>query len=160
MRSVCVFIGFLLITFSAAGLGGLFTANGVRDWYPTLHKPAWNPPGRVFGPVWTFLYCCIAVAGYLTWRKAGFAGCKWTMLAFAVQLVLNAAWSGIFFGMRQPGWAFAEIVLLWAAILVTMVGVFRISVWPGALLLPYLLWVSFASVLNLVLWRMNIAGTT
>ncbi len=158
MRSALVCIGFLLITFIAAGIGGVFTAPGVRDWYPSLHKPTWTPPAWLFGPVWTVLYLCVAIAGFLAWRQAGFRGAKLAMALFILQLVLNAAWSWVFFGLRQPGWGFVEIVLLWAAILATMVALFSVSTWSGLLFVPYLLWVTCAAALNFAIWRMNLPG--
>jgi translocator protein len=155
MRSTLIFLAFLLASFAAAAIGGFTTGSGVRDWYPPLNKPTWTPPSWLFGPVWTLLYLCIAVAGFLAWRKAGFAGAKWTMLLFALQLILNAAWSWIFFGLRQPGWAFVEITLLWLSILATMLALFRITPIAGVLFVPYLLWVTFAAGLNFAIWRLN-----
>lgn len=156
MRTVLVCVGFFLVVFAAAGVGGLASGSGVRDWYPTLAKPAWTPPAWLFGPVWTVLYACIAVAGFLAWRKAGFAGARGTFLLFGVQLVLNAAWSWLFFGLRQPGLAFVEIVVLWAAIAATTVALFRVTMPAGVLFVPYLLWVTFAAALNLAIWRLNL----
>ena len=155
MRTALVFLGFLLITFAAAGLGGLFTASGVRDWYPTLARPTWTPPAWLFGPVWTVLYISIAVAGFLAWRKVGFGAAKGTMTLFIVQLSLNAIWSGVFFGLREPGWAFVVIVLLWLAIAATTIALLRVAVLSGLLFVPYLLWVTFASALNFAIWRLN-----
>lgn len=155
MRPTLTFLAFLAASFAAAAVGGIATASGVRDWYPTLNKPSWTPPSWLFGPVWTVLYACIAIAGFLAWRKAGYGGARWAMLLFALQLILNAAWSWLFFGLRQPGWALAEIVLLWAAILATTVAFFRISAPAGLLFVPYLLWVTFAAVLNGAIWRLN-----
>lgn len=155
MRSILVLIGFLAASFAAAAAGGIATASSVREWYPTLAKPAWTPPAWLFGPVWTVLYACIGVAGFLAWRRAGFAGARAAMLLFATQLVLNAAWSWLFFGLRRPGWAFAEIVVLWLAIVATTAALFRISRAAGALFMPYLLWVTFASALNFEIWRLN-----
>jgi tryptophan-rich sensory protein len=155
VRQIAIYIGFLIVVFAAAGIGGYFTGPGVREWYPSLDKPAWTPPGWVFGPVWTALYVCIATAGFVAWRRVGFAGARGTFALFGVQLVLNAAWSWIFFGLRQPGWGFAEIVVLWGAILATAVALFRVSRGAGVLFVPYLLWVTFAAVLNFAIWRLN-----
>jgi tryptophan-rich sensory protein len=155
MRNAVALIGFLLAVASAATFGGYFTASGVRDWYPTLAKPPWQPPAWIFGPVWTVLYLLIATAGFLAWRHTAFTARRMAMPLFAIQLLLNAAWSWIFFGLRQPGWAFAEILLLWTAILATTVTFFRLSRPAGALLIPYLLWVTFASALNFEIWRLN-----
>lgn len=155
MRSTLVFLAFLFATFAAAGIGGLFTGPGVRDWYPALNKPTWTPPAWLFGPVWTLLYLSIAIAGFLAWRQAGFTGAKWTMVLFTLQLILNAAWSWVFFGLRQPGWGFAEIVALWVSILATNIALFQVSRTAGILFVPYLLWVTFASGLNFAIWRLN-----
>ena len=155
MRSTLVFLTFLLAVIAAAAIGGLFTGPGVRNWYPSLNRPTWTPPPWLFGPVWTLLYLGMAVAGFLAWRKAGFAGAKWAMLLFTLQLILNAAWSWIFFGQRQPGWAFAEIVLLWTSILATTIAFFRVSRTAGMLFVPYLLWVTFAAALNWTICRLN-----
>ena len=155
MHNTLVLVGFFLVTFAAAAIGGLSTGSGVRNWYPTLAKPTWTPPAWLFGPVWTVLYICIAIAGFLAWRRAGFGGAKWALTLFAVQLMLNAAWSWVFFGLHQPGWAFAEIILLWASILATTVALFTVSIWAGLLFMPYLLWVTFAAGLNFAIWRLN-----
>ena len=155
MRNTLVLVGFFLVTFAAAAIGGLSTGPSVRNWYPTLAKPTWTPPAWLFGPVWMVLYICIAIAGFLAWRRAGFGGAKWTLTLFAVQLILNAAWSWVFFGLHQPGWAFAEIILLWASILATTAALFTVSTWAGVLFVPYLLWVTFAAGLNFTIWRLN-----
>ncbi len=160
MKSVIVLMGFLLLVMLVALLGGLATGQGVRDWYPTLSKPSWTPPAWLFGPVWTLLYLGMAVSGWLVWREAeargmGWSGVKWAMILFALQLVLNAGWSWLFFAWRMPGWALVEIVVLWCAILVTSLLFFRVSTTAGILLVPYLMWVSFAALLNGAIWRMN-----
>src|SRR5690606_24204141 len=124
----------------------------IEGWYRTIEKPSWNPPGWIFGPVWTTFYILMAV---VVWRPAGFAAAAMPLSLFAVQLVLNIAWSWIFFGLHQPGWAFAQIVLLWLAIAATTAAFYRSSPVAGSMMLPYLAWVSFASVLNFTIWRMN-----
>jgi tryptophan-rich sensory protein len=159
MRQAAVFLAFLLAVFAAAGVGGYFTGPAVRDWYPALAKPSWTPPAWVFGPVWTILYLMIATAGFLAWRKAGLRGAKWTFVLFAAQLVLNAAWSWVSFGLRQPAWAFAEIVVLWATILATTIALLRVTRPAGLLFVPYLLWTTYAAALNFAIWRMNHPGT-
>jgi translocator protein len=147
--------GFLALCFGVAALGSVFTSSAMPEWYMSLEKPAFNPPSWVFGPVWTVLYAMMAVAAWLVWREAGFDGATAALSLFFVQLALNLAWSGIFFGLREPGWALVEIVVLWAAILGTIVLFFRHSSLAGWLLVPYLLWVSFAAVLNAAIWRLN-----
>ena len=146
---------FVVVCLSAGGLGALATTPEIQGWYKTLAKPSWNPPDSVFGPVWTTLFVLMGVAAWLVWQQGGFKTAAKPLLLFAVQLALNVAWSWIFFGLHQPGWACAEIVILWLAILATTVAFFRCSKFAGWLLVPYLAWVSFASVLNITIWRMN-----
>jgi benzodiazapine receptor len=146
---------FIAVTFAAAGLGAFFTSTSVSHWYPTLRKPSWNPPGWIFGPVWTVLYLMMAVAAWLIWRKQGFDGATGALGLFALQLALNALWSPLFFGLRNPLAGLVDIVPLWAAILATLVCFWKISPLAGALLAPYWLWVCFATALNFMIWRMN-----
>jgi len=145
---------FYLVCFLAAGLGSLFTMASVGGWYTTLVKPSWRPPDWIFGPVWTVLYATMAVAGWLVWRRGGLASVP-ALRWFAAQLVLNVGWSVVFFGLRMPGLAFAEILALWLAIAATLMTSWRVSRPAGILLIPYLLWVSFATVLNFAIWRLN-----
>lgn len=147
-----VFVGVCL----AVGLlGSIATTPEVGGWYRTLNKPTWNPPDSVFGPVWTALYITMGIAAWLVWKKWGFSAARIPLGLFGLQLVLNAAWSWIFFGMHRPDLAFVEILFLWLAIVATMVAFFRCSQLAGWLLTPYLAWVSFAAVLNFTIWRMN-----
>ena len=155
MRALLVLAGFIALTLAVAGVGGWFTSMGQPEWYATLAKPSWNPPSWVFGPVWTALYIGMAVAAWLVWREAGFDGASAALTAFGIQLGLNLAWSGLFFALRSPGWALAEILVLWIAILATVILFFRHSTPAGWLLVPYLLWVSFAAVLNGAIVRLN-----
>jgi translocator protein len=144
--------GWLLLCFAAASFGGLFLPG---EWYASLKKPSWNPPGWLFGPVWTALYTMMAVAAWLVWQRGGFATQRGPLTLFLVQLALNAAWTPLFFGLHRPGAAFAEIVLLWLAIVATIIAFRRASRPATLLLVPYLAWVSFAAALNLALWRLN-----
>lgn len=146
---------FLIVCLGTAGLGAAWTNLSVGDWYAAIKKPSWNPPNWLFGPVWTALYIGMAVAAWLVWRKNGLADAWLPLLLFAVQLFLNAAWSALFFGMRSPGIAFADIVLLWFAILATIVAFGRVSGLAATLLVPYLAWVSFATALNGAIWSAN-----
>lgn len=152
VRRVLALIGWLLLCFAAAAFGGLFMPG---DWYAGLKKPSWNPPGWVFGPVWTTLYVMMAVAAWLVWKHGGFAVQRRPLMLFLVQLVLNAAWTPLFFGMHQPGLAFAEIVLLWLAIVATFAAFRSVTRTAAWLLAPYLAWVGFAAALNFTLWRLN-----
>ena len=145
----------LVVCLGVGGLGAIATTPEIEGWYRTISKPTWNPPDSVFGPVWTALYILMAIAAWLVWRPAGFKAAAFPLSLFGAQLLLNVAWSWIFFGLHQPGWAFVEIVILWLAIVATTVAFFRCSNVAGWLIVPYLAWVSFASVLNFTIWRMN-----
>jgi tryptophan-rich sensory protein len=138
---------------AVGAVGGIVTASSVDTWYPGLNKPSWNPPDSVFGPVWTLLYVMIAVSAWIVWRRRGSVDIRAAMLLFALQLALNTGWSMIFFGLRQPGYAFLEIVLLWLSIAATIAAFARISKAAAWLLIPYLAWVSFATALNFAIWR-------
>lgn len=148
---------FIVVCLGTGGLGAIATTPEIDGWYRTLTKPAWNPPDSVFGPVWTTLFVLMAIAAWLVWKPEGFKTAAVPLTLFAVQLVLNVSWSWIFFGMHQPGWAFVDVVILWLAIVVTMVAFFRRSQLAGWLLVPYLGWVSFAAVLNFTIWRLNLS---
>lgn len=147
---------FAALNFMALALGGILTAPGVASWYPYIAKPAGTPPDWVFGPIWTTLFVMMALSGWLVWRRAGReAASRPAFLLYGIQLALNVAWSGLFFAMRQFGWALAEIVMLWVAIAATA-GLFRRHSRAAALLLaPYLLWVGYAIWLNFGVWRLN-----
>ena len=144
--------GWLLVCFAAGGIGSFFMPDA---WYAAINKPTWNPPGWLFGPVWSALYAMMAVAAWLVWRQGGFAMQRRPLGVFFVQLALNSLWSPLFFGLHSPGLAFAEIILLWAAIATTITVFRRVHGVAALLLVPYLLWVSFASLLNFTLWRLN-----
>ena len=143
---------FLVLCFAVASLGGLTTTPNIPNWYAGLAKPSWTPPGWLFGPVWSALYLSMAVAAWLVWRKGN---AQIPMILFAVQLALNAAWSWLFFGLHSPSIAFLDIILLWAAIATTTIVFWRQSLLAGLLFVPYLVWVSFAAVLNFSIWRLN-----
>ncbi|TNF72501.1 MAG: tryptophan-rich sensory protein [Acidobacteria bacterium] len=151
MSSLIALTVFFLLSFAAALFGAQFPPG---DWYAQLEKPSWNPPNWVFAPVWTILYAAMAVAAWLVWRE-GTSERRAPLAFWTLQLVLNALWSWIFFGLHRPGWAAIEIGLLWIAILATTILFFRVRRVAGALLLPYLAWVSFAAVLNVALWWLN-----
>ena len=152
IASILVLLGFVGACALAASMGAVFRPG---DWYERLAKPSWRPPNRLFAPVWALLYLSIAVSGWLVWRTSGFAGAALPLAIYAVQLVLNAAWTPIFFGLHRIGSAFVEIVLLWLAIVATIAVFYPVH--PGAawLMLPYLAWVGFAAALNFAIWRLN-----
>jgi tryptophan-rich sensory protein len=147
-------IGWLLVTAAAAALGGLASARA-GEFYATLERPSWAPPAAVFGPVWTTLYVLMAVAAWLVWRERGFAGARVALALYLAQLALNALWTWLFFAWRQGALALAEIVVLWLALAATVVAFRRVRPLAGALLLPYLAWVSFATALTAAVWRAN-----
>lgn len=150
-RSALMLLGFIAITFAVAAFGGQF---GPGAWYAGLRKPSWNPPNWIFAPVWTLLYLLMATAAWLVWRSEAKER-RVSLALYFVQLALNGLWSWIFFGLQNPGAAFVDIVALWLAIVLTIAAFRPVRPLAAGLLLPYLAWVTFASALNLALWRMN-----
>ncbi len=150
-RSVISLIVAVALPLIVGGVGGIATSSSVTTWYPSLNKPSFNPPGWIFGPVWTTLYVMMGVASWRVWRKGERQALSW----YGIQLALNLLWSVLFFGLRQPGAALVEIVVLWAAILVTAVKFARVDTLAGVLMVPYQLWVSFAAILNGAIWWLN-----
>jgi tryptophan-rich sensory protein len=144
---------FLLVTLAVGGTASLFTEPSIPTWYAGLIKPSFNPPNWVFAPVWTTLYVLMAVAAWRVWRKTGLKDIA--LYAFWAQLFLNFCWSGIFFGLHQPGWALAELLLLDLALVATLALFWTRDRIAGLLLAPYLAWTSFASLLNYEIWRLN-----
>ncbi len=146
----------IIICELAGVIGSMFTAPAIPGWYAGLAKPSFNPPNWVFGPVWTALYAMMGLAAYLVYEKGRRRPeVKKALTVFAIQLVLNALWSVVFFGGRQLLGGVVVIVLLWLMILVTIRLFSRISKAAAYLLIPYILWVSFASVLNISLFVLN-----
>jgi benzodiazapine receptor len=146
----------LTVVLAAGGIGSLATTRAIPTWYKSLVKPSFNPPEWLFGPAWTMLYLLMAVAVFLVWKQGfGVPGVKLALAVFLVQLVLNALWSVLFFGLRSPLAGLVEIAVLWVAILATIILFFRVSVPAGVMLLPYIAWVSFAAVLNAAIFVLN-----
>lgn len=152
MTEIVALLGFIAAVAAVASTGAFFPPD---KWYQALRKPRWCPPNWLFGPAWTVLYLMIAVSGWLVWRKAGLAGAAGAFATYALQLLLNGAWSGIFFGLRRMDLALAELVLLWLAILATIMAFAAHDALAAWLLVPYLAWVSFAGALNAALLRAN-----
>ncbi len=149
-------LGCIVLCEAAGLIGGIFTAQSVTTWYASLAKPAINPPAWVFGPVWTTLYVLMGISLFLVWRNSGETSLRRAALGlFFAQLILNALWSFIFFGLRNPGWAVVEIVVLWACILATIILFRKLHRTAAWLLVPYILWVTFAAVLNFAVWQLN-----
>lgn len=146
----------IVVSELAGVVGSLFTTPSVASWYPTLVKPAFNPPAWVFGPIWTTLFALMGIAAYLVWKRGlNRKDVKIALVIFIGQLVLNTLWSIIFFSWHSPGGAFAEVILLWLAILATIITFARVSKPAAWLLAPYILWVSFAAYLNYAIWALN-----
>lgn len=145
-------LGWILLCFAAAAIGAYFDPG---SWYELLEKPAWTPPNWVFPVVWPLLYLCMGIAAWMIWNEYGFDKGKNELRLFLVQLVLNAAWSWLFFGQHDIAVALAEIMMLWLAICFTMMLFWKKNPIAGYLMLPYLLWVSYATALNFVIWQLN-----
>lgn len=156
MKKILPVLLFIILTEATGLIGSIATFPSIPTWYLTLNKPSFNPPNWLFGPVWTTLFAMMGIAAFLVWQKGMHKKpVKEAIIVFSIQLVLNIFWSIIFFGLHQPGVAFIEIVILWLMILITILRFYKISRPAGLLLIPYLLWVSFASFLNLVIVILN-----
>ena len=147
-------VAWLIVSFVAAAIGGAGSIQA-GPFYTQLLRPDWAPPPTIFGPVWTVLYVLMAVAAWLVWCVGGFRAANSALALFLVQLSLNALWSWLFFGWHRGALAFADILLLWALIIASLISFWRIRPLAGALLVPYLMWVSFASALNYSVWQLN-----
>jgi len=147
---------FVVLCIGIGALGEVATRPAMVSWYSTLAKPPWTPPAWIFGPVWTTLYVMIGLAGWRVWmRRESSPSTSWALRFFAVQLLLNAIWSPIFFGLHRPLLALFDIVGLWATILATYLAMRKVDAISGWLFVPYLCWVSFAACLNASIWWMN-----
>ncbi|MBS0013998.1 MAG: tryptophan-rich sensory protein [Desulfobacterales bacterium] len=153
-KQILGIVGWLAITFIAAAIGGAGSINA-GSFYKQLMLPEWAPPSWLFGPVWTALYALMGISAWLVWRVDGIFAARAALTLFLIQLALNALWSWVFFAWHLGGLAFANILLLWILIVTTLIAFWRIRVLAGALLVPYLLWVSFASALNYTIWQLN-----
>ncbi|MGD1990803.1 MAG: tryptophan-rich sensory protein [Chromatiales bacterium] len=147
-------IGWFIVSFAVSAVGAIASIEA-RSFYAGLEQPDWAPPGWLFGPVWTLLFALMAIAAWLVWRNGGFRTNRIALSLFLTQLAFNALWSWLFFAWRLGGPAFADILLLWVLILATLVAFWRAERLAGILLLPYLLWVSFAAFLNYAVWQLN-----
>lgn len=146
----------ILVAQGAGAIGSFFTFSAITNWYAYLNKPFFSPPNYLFGPVWTLLYILMGISAYLVWRKYQFdkkSRAFWHI--YTAQLILNALWSIIFFGSKQLGLAFIEILAMWYFIVRSIQESKKLSPWSAYLLYPYLAWVSFASLLNLSIWLLN-----
>ena len=137
------------------GLGGIVTSGEIANWYAGLHKPSFNPPNYLFGPVWSLLYLLMGISLYLIWKEPASSAKTKSIIIFFIQFALNFCWSFIFFKFHQTGIAFAEIILMWIFILLTIISFSKLSKTAAWLLVPYIAWVSFASLLNCSIWQLN-----
>ena len=142
----------LVLVAVVASFGGRYAPS---PWYADLAKPTWTPPNWLFGPVWTILYILMAVASWMVWRQREHPGARSALVSYVVQLILNGLWSWIFFGQQRMGLALLDLLILWIAVLATLILFWRVRGSCGLLLLPYLVWITFAGVLNLALWHLN-----
>lgn len=153
-RQVLGLVGWLVATFAAGSVGAIASARAA-SFYGQLSQPAWAPPAWLFGPVWSVLYFLMAVAAWLVWRKHGFRGARTGLVLFVAQLIVNALWTWLFFGLHRGALSLGEITVLWLLIAATIFAFWPLHRLAALLLVPYLAWVSFASALTLSLWRLN-----
>jgi benzodiazapine receptor len=144
---------FAVLMYAAGGLGGLVTFPEIDGWYATLAKPSYTPPNGIFTPVWNTIFAFTAISTWMVWRRVGVD--KPWVAAFAVQWIANVGWSVVFFKLHQPGTALFVMAVLWIAVAAMLTLHWRVRPLAGALLLPYLAWVSFASAVNFGVWRLN-----
>lgn len=145
----------IIIAYLAGYIGSFFTTSSLDIWYVDIVKPTLNPPSWVFAPVWTLLYTLMGISAYIVWTKRKEIKVKTALIVYGIQLVLNALWSILFFGLQNPQLAFYEIIVLLVFIIINTVLFWRISRVAGILLVPYILWVSFATYLNFSIWMLN-----
>ena len=154
-QKIGAFLLSLIIPLAVGGISGFFTVSAIPGWYQTIQKPSWNPPNWVFGPVWTTLYVLMGIAMYLIWTQYRTEQRQRALYLNALQLILNFFWSLIFFNLHSIGWALIEIIILWVVIVQTMFAYDRVYKPAAWLLLPYIVWVTFATILNGTIWWLN-----
>jgi benzodiazapine receptor len=153
-KQILGFVGWLVVSFAASAVGAVASLQA-ESFYNQLTQPTWAPPSGIFGPVWTVLYALMGVAAWLVWRSGGFHPNRQALTLFLLQLAFNALWSWLFFAWHRGAWALADVLVLWIFIVATLVSFWGVRPLAGALLIPYLLWVSFASALNYSVWQLN-----
>lgn len=154
-RQIAVLLGFLALSLAFSAMGGAFTASSIASWYPMLVKPSFNPPNWIFGPVWSLLYVMMAVAAWRVWRQVGWRAGGQSLALYLVQLIVNLAWSVLFFGLQRPDLALIDCLLLLVLILFTALSFWRHDNWAAVLMLPYAAWVAFAALLNSAIVVLN-----
>ncbi len=153
-KQIMGLVGWLVVSFAASAIGAVASIQA-KPFYSQLVQPDWAPPPEVFGPVWTVLYALMGIAAWLVWRSGGFRANRQALTLFMLQLAVNALWSWLFFAWHYGFFALADVLVLWILIVATIAAFWRVYPLAGALLIPYLLWVSFASTLNFSLWQLN-----
>lgn len=153
-KQVLGLLGWLLLGFTAAAISAVASVQAAT-FYRQLAQPPWAPPSSLFGPVWSGLYALMGIAAWLVWREGGWCRQRGALTLFVIQLAVNALWSWLFFAWHRGGTAFAEVLMLWLLIVATLAAFWRVRALAGALLVPYLLWVSFASALTYTTWQLN-----
>lgn len=145
----------ILIPLVIGGLSGFATTSSISEWYVTLNKPSFNPPNFLFAPVWTFLYLLMGISLFIIWKSPVGQLRTNALIIFTIQILLNFVWSFLFFKFMLPGWALIEIVMMWMSILIMIILFSRVSEPAAYLQIPYLAWVSFATLLNAAIWHLN-----
>ena len=153
-KQILGLVGWLVVSFAASAVGAVASIQA-KSFYSHLAQPAWAPPAGIFGPVWTVLYALMGIAAWLVWRSGGFRPNRKALTLFLLQLAFNSLWSWLFFAWHRGAWALADVLVLWILIVAALVSFWRVRPVAGALLIPYLLWVSFASALNYSVWQLN-----
>src|SRR6185369_2052992 len=153
-RQIAGLAGWLVVSFVAAAIGATASIEA-KAFYAELVRPGWAPPSWLFGPVWSVLYFLMGLSAWLVWRKSGFKPARTALVLFLLQLAANALWPWLFFAWHQGAVAFGEILVLWLLIVATVASFWRLNALAGALMLPYLAWVTFATALTLAVWRLN-----
>ena len=148
-------ISCLVLTLGLGGAGGYFTVNEIKSWFVTLNKPSFNPPNYLFGPIWSLLYFLMGISLYLIWQQPRSSQRKQAITIFLIQFALNVSWSFIFFKQHQILWALVDIIALWLFILITILSFAKLNKTAAWLLVPYISWVSFATLLNAAIWLLN-----
>jgi len=156
INKILSLIIFIIIAQSAGIIGSFFTAPQIETWYVFLEKPFFAPPNWLFAPAWVTLYTLMGIASFLVWQKRQFPRARSALYFYLSQLLFNALWSIVFFGMQSPFLGFLVIVILWLLIFITMVKFWKTEKIAGLLFIPYILWVSFAAALNLAIWQLNL----
>ena len=152
LTSMLGLVGFLLLVFAVSSTGAMFKPG---SWYEALAKPVWTPPNWLFPIAWTMLYLMIAIAGWLVWRAVGFSAAGLAFVFYIAQLLCNAAWSWLFFGIHRMDLALIDIIVLWLAVVANIIAFYALHTGAAYLLVPYLLWVTYAAALNFAIWQMN-----